>query len=230
MNLLTTQNAKTSKGEEFQYLTGILYLKPFNTGGYKNVCPKASEGCKKACLNTAGRGRFDRIQNGRQRKTDLYFNQMDKFFDILREDLRQLQIKAKNKGLIPCVRLNGTSDLPSLARKMAKEFPHIQFYDYTKLPNPHLRVLHNYHLTFSKSENNWLDCVKALENGINVAVVFNVNSKNPLPKTYRGFKVLDGDKTDLRFVDKKGRTGYIVGLKAKGDARKDKSGFVVFDA
>ena len=38
-----------------------------------------------------------------------------------------------------------------------------------------------------------------------------------------GRKVIDGDKHDLRFLDEK---NVIVGLIAKGEAKKDISGFV----
>ena len=101
----------------------------------------------------------------------------------------------------------------------------MQFYDYTKIPNPQRRTLSNYHITFSKSENNLKDCLVALENGVNVAVVF----EKELPKKYLGYEVVNGDETDLRFLDKKKRngTGVIVGLKAKGRAKLDATGFVV---
>lgn len=224
-NLLTTQNSKTSKGEKKGYLTGILYLKPSESGGRGNVCPSATEGCKASCLNTAGRGRFDKIQNGRRRKTDLYFDDKKQFVKDLISEVKKLKARAEKLDLTPCVRVNGTSDLPSLARQVAKAVPEVQFYDYTKIPKPHKRVLSNYHITFSKAENNMGDCIEALDNGINVAVVF----EKELPKKYLGYKVVNGDETDLRFLDKKGTKGkgVIVGLKAKGKAKKDYSGFVV---
>jgi hypothetical protein len=59
---------------------------------------------------------------------------------------------------------------------------------------------------------------------MNVAVVFNTKKGKPLPKTYYGIKVVEGDDTDLRFLDSK---RVIVGLRAKGNAKKDRSGFVV---
>ena len=37
-------------------------------------------------------------------------------------------------------------------------------------------------------------------------------------------KVIDGDTDDLRFLDP---TNVVVGLKAKGDAKHDTSGFVI---
>ena len=40
------------------------------------------------------------------------------------------------------------------------------------------------------------------------------DKKNPLPKKYKGMKVIDGDKTDLRTKENDGN-GVIVGLIAK---------------
>lgn len=225
MNLLTTQNSKTSKGEKKGYLTGILYLKPADSSGKVNVCPMATAGCKASCLNTAGRGVFDTVQAGRQRKTDLYVANKKAFVTELKKNVEKLVRKAARLNLTPVVRINGTSDIPALAREVAKSFPTIQFYDYTKISKPYKRTMANYHLTFSKSEDNLDDCLDALNNGINVAVVF----EKALPKKYLGFEVINGDETDLRFLDKKGKNGkgVIVGLKAKGRAKKDKTGFVV---
>jgi hypothetical protein len=223
MSLLTEQNAKTSKGEKKGYLTGILYLKPQKSGGRGNLCSFASAGCIASCLNTAGRGAFDQVQAGRQRKTDMYFDENQKFLNELVSDVQKLVKRAEKKNLIPCVRPNGTSDLPKLAHYVAKLFPKVQFYDYTKIPKPYKRTMPNYHLTFSRSENNIEDCIDALENGVNVAVVF----EKEIPKKYLGYKVVNGDETDLRFLDPKRKKGVIVGLKAKGKAKKDATGFVV---
>ena len=77
----------------------------------------------------------------------------------------------------------------------------------------------NYHLTFSRSEHNDSLCDMVLQMGGNVAVVF----RNQLPKTWKGFEVVNGDENDLRFLDKK---GVVVGLIEKGLAKKDKTGFV----
>jgi len=77
----------------------------------------------------------------------------------------------------------------------------------------------NYHLTFSKKENNDKDVSKAIDAGMNVAVVFSV-----LPETYMGLPVISGDETDIRIND---LPNVIIGLKAKGNAKRDKTGFVV---
>ena len=82
----------------------------------------------------------------------------------------------------------------------------------------------NYHLTFSKSECNDSDVNKVISAGGNVAAVFSTKKADELPESYKGRDVVDGDKTDLRFLD---RDGVFVGLRAKGDARSDRSGFTV---
>jgi hypothetical protein len=46
-----------------------------------------------------------------------------------------------------------------------------------------------------------------------------------LPESWRGVHVVDGDAHDLRFLDQH-RFGLVVGLRAKGQAKKDKHGFV----
>jgi len=218
-------DAKTTKGTKYGYLTGILYLAPAKLSGWE-VCPSRSEGCTAACLFTAGRGAYDNVKDARVRKTQLLFKNRAEFLAILDNDIRLLKVKAAKKGMIPCVRLNGTSDLgwEGIARELMQKYPDVQFYDYTKVLGRMLRFLEgkfpsNYHLTFSKSESNDADVLQVLQNGGNVAVVF----KN-MPVQYNGYNVVDGDASDLRFLDS---TNVIVGLKAKGKARKDTSGFVV---
>jgi hypothetical protein len=217
-------DAKTVKGEKKGYLTGILYLSPSDTSGLINTCASASPGCRAACLNTAGRGVFTSVQAGRLRKTKLLVHWPELFYEQLHHDLVTLIRNAKRLGLTPCARLNGTSDLPKIAHRMAAEFPGLKLYDYTKLARPWERVLPNYHLTFSHSETNGVQCMEALEHGVNVAMVFDTKRGQPLPKTWCGYKVFDGDVSDLRFKDPK---GVIVGVRAKGKAKKDCTGFVV---
>jgi hypothetical protein len=218
-------DAKTSKGTKYGYLTGILYLAPANVSGFE-VCPSRSEGCTAACLFTAGRGAYDSVKDARIRKTQLLFKNRAEFLATLDNDIRLLKLKAAKQNLVPCVRLNGTSDLgwEGIARELMLKYPDVQFYDYTKVLGRMLRFLDgkfpaNYHLTFSKSESNQDACELVLSNGGNVAIVF----KNK-PESYNGYTVVDGDASDLRFLD---GTNVIVGLKAKGKARKDTSGFVV---
>ena len=217
------KDAKTPKGEKLGYLTGIMYLAPASESGVINVCPKSTEGCRTACLFTAGYGTYDKVWNDRTAKTLFMVNDNDAFINSLRYDIAKLVRKANKANMIPAVRINGTSDIPKLALQMAREFPNVQFYDYTKIPRPYDRTLPNYHVTFSLSESNVPEALDVLGHGMNVAVVFDRIKGEPLPNEFHGFKVVDGDISDLRFLDEQ---GVVVGLRAKGKAKKDTSGFV----
>jgi hypothetical protein len=162
-------------------------------------------------------GVFPSIKESRIRKTRWFLNNQDSFVQALTDDIATLIRDAKRRGLKPCVRINGTSDLPKLAQLMASRFPEVQFYDYTKIPRAWKRTMANYHLTFSHSGENMQECFEALAHGVNVAVVFH----GALPDAWDGYRVVDGDKSDLRFLDPK---GVIVGLKAKGTARSMAAG------
>jgi hypothetical protein len=232
-SLVTDKNIKMQKGLSKGYLTGIMHMMPSDLAGYGNVCPCASPECRKMCLNTAGTWvNSPAIQNARRVKTELYFKDRPQFMADLRKSIQALVRKAGREGLTPAVRINGTSDLPQVATQMAKEFPNVQFYDYTRIPQPWKRTLPNYHLTFSRSENNDKDTMDALEHGVNAAVVFSVAKGEPLPKEWRGYPVINGDNHDLRFLDNlEGEGPFVIGLSGKGKARgKGKgteSGFVV---
>ena len=221
MTILTVgHDAKTSKNVKLGVLTGILYLAPGINSG-RNVCPMATAGCLEACLYTAGRGRYNNVQAGRIRKTKMWLDERDAFLEQLSEDIHRLQRRAFKLGYTPSVRLNGTSDIDFRHVGIMQEFPNVQFYDYTKVER---RLydglsLDNYHLTLSRSETNEDRCKIALHNGFNVAVVF-----DEVPDEWWGYPVFVGDETDVRYMDP---PGHVIGLKAKGAAKSDKSGFVV---
>lgn len=229
MSLLTIANAKTVKGEDRGYLTGILYLVPSDGSGLGNLCPNASPGCRAVCLYSAGRGVMKPVQAGRLRKTRLFFDDAARFVDLLAEDVRKLRARAARLGLTPCVRLNGTSDVPwervrgTAGLTIMQLCPDVQFYDYTKRPR-RWNLPPNYHLTFSLSETNYADAIAEHRAGRNVAVVFDTRKGEPLPDYWSGVRVIDGDTNDLRFLDP---PRVIVGLRAKGRARRDTgNGFV----
>lgn len=211
-------NAKTGKNE---IETFILYLAPYNLSG-KNICGNASPGCIASCLFSAGRGAFSNVYNARLRKTQLMNESPAGFYTQLGNELLYIQSKFKQVA----IRLNGTSDLDHM--ELLKRYTGIDFltysnlifYDYTKNINYIKKYLNtNYHYTFSQSECNNEKVNEALKLGVNVAVVF-----NELPGIYKGRKVINGDISDYRVNDP---IGVIVGLKAKGKAKKDATGFVV---
>lgn len=230
LKLLTPDkaNAKTAKSMGKGYASYIMHLAPAKLSGY-NMCPRASAGCIAACLNTAGRGRFTYTQVCRVRKTLLWVKARDWFMQKLFREIATAERKAKREGLTLAVRLNGTSDLPFEflplnGKSVFKTFPDVQFYDYTKVLARLERLktmnLTNYHVTFSRSEDNDIEAWSALQLGFNVAVVF-----DKIPTELKGVKVVNGDAHDLRFLDE--GNGVVVALKAKGKAKRDDTGFVV---
>ena len=219
-------NAKTVKGQKQNFLTGIVYLAPSDESAVMNTCAHASVGCRAACLFTAGRGRFDSVRQSRIDRTIFFKQDRPAFIAKLIKEIDALVRKAAKLGMTPCVRLNGTSDLPWENLGIMNVFPEVQFYDYTKnLSRMHAyctgKMPSNYHLTFSRAEDNHASCEMVVAWGGNVAAVF--SDKN-LPAVYLNRPVVSGDESDLRFLDAK---GVIVGLYAKGKAKKDTSGFVV---
>lgn len=252
--LLSFSNPKIQKSNKVyqDYLTAILHLHPIST----KICPYQDiAGCKEACLNTAGRGGIMKkgettnvIQEARKRKTKLYLEDRNTFMSYLITDITKFVNYCKKKDKLPCLRLNGTSDIQweniyvgnmeqySLdttdiklfnkkeydldCQNIFELFPDVQFYDYTKIPTRKVEQHKNYHLTWSYSEanvkySNWFDKI-----AYNIAVVFN----GTMPIYFKGREVVNGDETDMRFFDK---PNVVVGLKAKGKARQDSSGFVI---
>lgn len=244
--LLTPGNPKTLKGNAKGYWTFILHLAPASLSGF-NVCPMATKGCIAACLNTAGRGGMmkgvsrlshadvangthNTIQAARIRRTKLYFDDRATFMALLVKDVEKAIKAATMAGFEPVFRLNGTSDIRwesvpvNGAANIMALFPHVQWYDYTKLAN-RKNVPSNYALTFSLADGNAEQAKLALSNGMNVAAVF--RDKQTVARYevsgFMGHPVFNGDETDLRFLDPK---HHVVALYAKGNAKLDVSGFV----
>jgi len=221
-------NAKTAKNE---IKTFILYLMPYDQNSQgKQLCPHASKGCAAACLVSAGRGSFSNVIKARVNKTEMFIKNKLAFLNKLADEITQETAKAKRGAYRVAFRLNGTSDVDFVY--MLKKYgfldietlqPYAVFYDYTKNIKKAIRYKNhpNYVVTFSRSESNSLSCDIAIKHGINVAAVF-----NEVPKVWRGVDVVDGDKSDLQMLK---YNGVILGLRAKGSARKDTTGFTILN-
>lgn len=245
-------NPKTIKGRRKGYVTAVLYLAPSDSSGTE-LCGMADiAGCKAGCLNTAGRGGMaagnatftaangealpdNAIQKARLARTDLYLSNRAGFMVRLVREIERAKRYARRKRKKLVVRLNGTSDIRwesvSCVRagkpyaNLFAAFGELQFYDYTKLPNRKVIGIPNYHLTFSYSHRGEFApivarAVRFYGAAVNFAAVFS----QALPAYFLGRSVVNGDESDLRFLD---RRGVVVGLVAKGRARRDASGFVV---
>jgi hypothetical protein len=251
MKLLNVDaNAKTIKGQKRGYMTAVLYLSPGNLSGTELCAMSTLAACRVGCLSTAGRGGIaanratftapngdtlpdNAIQHARLARTQLFLTNRDAFMAQLVCEVTAFVARAKRLGLVPVVRLNGTSDIRwedipvSGKPNVFVLFPRIRFYDYTKLPNRRRAIgVRNYHLTFSYSHAPAFapivaSAVRTYGSAVNYAAVF---SGKTLPAHFLGRAVVNGDESDLRFLDK---PGVVVGLTAKGSARRDTSGFVV---
>jgi hypothetical protein len=199
---------RKSNDKSVEYLTVGLSLSPAKESGYE-MCASRSPGCTQACLFTAGMGVYANVKSARIAKTRLFHQNRDTFKSMLFSELFKWNKKASKQGKQLACRLNVVSDVQwekVVSRKMHDDsFPA------------------NYHLTFSRSETNDNDVQFLMENNcpINIAVVFD---HKLFPANYASRKVINGDETDLRFLDE---SGTIVGLYAKGRGKKDTSGFVI---
>lgn len=220
-------NAKLKKSEGMGYKAIGLHLAPANLSGYE-VCSSRSCGCTEACLNTAGMGRFDSVQKARIRRTKFFFEDRNGFKKQIQKELNSLKRHCDKNNLIGAVRMNTISDIvwekvwPELFSKNKE----LQLWDYSKHIKrfrPDWALPDNYHLTFSKSESNDAAVAEVLShNKFNVCAVF---ASEEFPDEWMDRKVYNADVHDLRFLDPPG--GFIGGLKAKGEAKKDTSGFVI---
>lgn len=238
MKLLSTGNPKILKGIKYGFNSYILHLAPADLSGYE-TCAKRTKGCTAVCLNKAGRGGMFKkgettnvIQQARIRKTKAFFENRAQFMADLVADIELAIKQSARLNLVPVIRLNGTSDLAFEKYAVIRNgvtytnifaaFDNIQFYDYTAILGRKVSFIKNYQLTFSAKESNHADVEKAITQGYNVAMVFDT-----LPDTYMGLKVINADDSDLRFLDSQLSGGQVIcGLKAKGPAKKDNSGFV----
>jgi hypothetical protein len=227
---------KHKKGYKYGSLNYSLYLAPANMSGYE-VCPGRTAECTALCLNHSGKNigamRDGAIDKSRIKKTIFFMEDRQFFMEWMCAEIILAKIKADKLGYVFNVRLNNTSDISPESFRMTiggteinilERFPDIQFYDYTKVPTRYILAnkYPNYNLTFSYTGLNKDECLRMLDRGINVAVVF----KKKLPETFWDRPVIDGDVNDLRHKDKK---GVIVGLKFKTvrERPKEDSKFVI---
>jgi len=227
--MFTNGNPKTDKNLKIEslkkYWIKRLNLAPASISGF-NTCASASKGCREACLHEAGNPVFMPQKTlGRVNRTQLYFKDRAKFLYMMTKEIRNHEINCKKHGLKPVIRLNTTSDIMWENHKIMELFPNVQFYDYSKHFKRMIKYLKgqlpsNYHLTFSRNEANDFQSTQVLNRGGNISAVF----RKPLPKKYNGFKVVNADDSDLRFLD---GDNIIAGLLAKGKAKNDYSGFVL---
>jgi hypothetical protein len=251
--LSVSSDPKTVKSLIDGILTGVMYGIPANGSGEWNDCPFASLGCTMACLNTSGHGgigldqdNLNPVQIARLKRSAFFHTRRSEFWTMLIRDIDRLIRKARKLGLKPAVRLNGTTDVKwetqpvvidgvKIADNIMALYDSVVFYDYTAWPyakRPNEALPANYHLTFSRKENNDDQIALNIAHGRNVTVVVDIKSSDhttTLPKTWREIPTHDADKSDFRPNDPIGRVLILRYKSAKASSLKAAlaSGFVV---
>jgi hypothetical protein len=231
MKLLDTSgnNTKVKKTNDFRskrvidFLGDSIRLASLSLRPDDIICPSRHlAGCAEPCLVSAGMGAFCNVEAGRQAKTDFFHRDRDGFLDQLRKELTNFEKLCAKTGVKPVVRLNTISDIQWEKFGIPQAFPNITFYDYTKLAKRLGNTPSNYRLMFSYSgkAEYQKQVLKALTTAAPISVVFN----GPMPETFLGREVIDGDVSDLENLFSGNK---IIGLKAKGKAKKSESDFIV---
>lgn len=226
---INTSSKLKKNGKVSHQHTYGLYLAPHTLSGH-NSCSHSTKECRLGCLHTSGRVSMEinskndnnRIQNARIIKTKLLFEQQDFFMGWLVADIASKKRSAEKKGYGFSVRLNCTSDIDWAnvrykGQNIFEIFSDVQFYDYTKNVGKYDNIAPNYHLTYSYTGRNWMQCKNVMSLGHNIAMIFNVKKDTDIPLTHKGYKVVNGDETDYRVND---GSGVIIGLKWKRIANK----------
>jgi len=194
-----------------------------------NVCPRASAGCAAACLAYAGKGAMSTVQRARAVRTGFLLAHPFHAGILIGHEAA----KAVEKHGDIALRLNVLSDIRwesvAYGGLMALRGLGVRLYDYTAwMPQQRhqgaLSML-DYSLTYSAKEpahtpDDYLTGV--LSSGGTVAMPFTTRKGQPLPESWQGFRVIDGDLSDARYEDP---AGVVVGLRQKGRA-VDETGFI----
>ena len=230
MKLLNTSNGNTKIAKSAKSKLGTDNVRIASLSMMPNIhlCPSQEiAGCKEACLVSAGRGRFDNVAQGRQRKTDWFLGDRDGFVVQLRKEMTSFVKTCERQSVKAVFRLNTISDIQwEKLIDIGDEFSSAFLYDYTKLAGRLGKTPDNYKLMFSFSNaskyRNQLRLAMRSHADTPIAVVFDCE----IPDTFLGRPVIFGDDSDIVNVQS-GRV--IIALKAKGQAKNDATGFVVRD-
>jgi len=265
-SLLTTSSHKLDASHGKGYLPAALHLLPHTLAYDKefnrtlgtieplrrkaSLCPRSTPACRAHCLVHSGMGMAHRTLRARHERTRRFLDDRKAFLRDLERDIDRHARHAEERKLKPCVRLNATSDVNwfKTAPWLFWNFPHVQFYDYTKRPDMYQqwretgmsmysggKPLWNVHLSFSWSgtRDNAQYCRNMIQRSFQCD---NLPLQIVVPdvgKTYddrvENVKLrlgvdlgyyTDGDEHDLRFLDD---DPTIVVLKVKHTSSKFRS-------
>lgn len=182
-----------------------LSLAPADLSGF-NTCRYATAGCRSACLNTSGKGALDSVGRARVWKTRWLAGDPVSFLRYLAEAIDRIPVATwAAAGFTVSFRFNVVSDLPwetiapwLVARAAARG---LRLYDYTKWPTARRSGVAGYTLCQSVHEGT---SARALAAAPHPVVVVDVARGRALPTSFMGRPVVDGDRSDARFLDPAG--------------------------
>jgi hypothetical protein len=215
--LLTTHQFKLDKSRHVGrgYLSGGITLAPGRSAArilhraLPTVCINAGVCEDLGCLAVTGHNQFPTHERARARRTSFWFRDPKGFIDQAVLEYQALERRATRIGYTAAGRPNLLSDLPGMARAIARRVPGVRFYDYTKIVEACTTATASspVHLTYSVSERSTPANVRAVfASGRNCAVVVpDIGKGEPIPRTFTHFGItwptIDGDRHDLRFLD-----------------------------
>ena len=214
--------AKTDLNTSTVYEQVIRYLMAANRSGLINLCPHSTPECRAGCLgHTSGRLQFKGQQLAQYIRTVLYVENPLAFHIIEIDEIARHARRVNRKGFELVSRPNGTSDneyetMPWLLDCWERVGLAVA-YDYTanharKRGWQDVGSMLPYHVTHSTKERNHPNSVKP-----GSYTVVAIKKGVPVPATYNGYPVEDGDKGDMRFLD---RPGHVTLGRAKGALKK----------
>ena len=208
-----------------QYASNLLrYI--FDTNGYKhkNLCPHSTRGCRATCLGYAGRLASPPVERAMLARYVLYVSAPAYFWVLVQDEIKQHGKRVNKHGKTLVVRINGTSDIDIVMEPDVygidlwdTQYP-TEFQDYTKRPisfsgRRHAKSRH--YIVRSVTENDGQD---VFDNHVgNLVVPVNLEKDAPLPATFMGRPVVDGDKHDLRLLDDQQNNAVLVRVKKRND-------------
>lgn len=218
--LFTIHNTKLQKSEKFGYKSVGLSLLPHRLANENvDLCGGRSTSlCRSFCINFSGRNGLSKIQEGRKKKTLDFLRDRKGFLQKLNIELQYLQNLAEDEGFKLTARINMYSDINFQNHIVLNDKniydlnPSVQFVEYSKHYSRKSNSS-NLHYTYSYDKEYHDEALEVLKRGDNLAVIF----PNILPNEWNGYKVINGDVHDLRFLDPK---NVVVGLKYKNVIKK----------
>ena len=187
-----------------------------------DACKGRTIGCTGPCVGSnTGQGRLPSSGIARVGRTIVLELFPNHFHRLVDHEIRREQRRLERKGLKLAMRVNVASDHWELAGEIADRHDGVTFYDYTAITSA-VRSTDNVRRVYSRKDGRTDLTIKMLNAGHGAAVVFDaIARKNePLPTTWHGFTVIDGDVDDLWFTRAPVNGPFVVGLRVKGDKKQ----------